>query len=380
MLKRTIEKKGKTLRYGYTTGSCATGATKAALEMFLSKEKIETINIDTPKGWPLHLVLHDQKITETGASCSIIKDAGDDPDITNGIKIVSKVMPSSKEGITFSRGEGVGVVTSVGLSIPPGEPAINPVPREMITREIKKVLENYSDSGVECPKGWVVEISIPQGKALAKRTFNPKLGIEGGLSVIGTSGIVEPMSEEALLASLKLEALVLKAKGYKEIIFVPGNYGKDFSKDLNLNEAVMIKTSNYMGFMLDIAETIGFEKILLVGHLGKLVKIAGGIFNTHSSIADGRMEILAAHCALLGGKKETIREIMEAKTTDEATDILFKEDIPEYFNHLAEVVKKKAMARVYGNIEIEVILFSKTHGGLGETAFAEEARKRLCIH
>lgn len=380
MLNKTIEKQGKELRYGYTTGSCATAATKGALEMFLNQKALKEIPIDTPKGWPLNLVLHDQKFSNEGASCSVIKDAGDDPDITNGIKIFSKIKPSETEGITFLGGFGVGKVTSVGLSIPPGEPAINPVPREMIAHEIKKVLEKYHTSSIKLPKGWVVEISIPQGEELAKRTFNPKLGIIGGLSIVGTSGIVEPMSEEALLASLKLELSVLKAKGYKEIIFIPGNYGKDFSKNLGLDEAFMVKTSNYMGFMLDTAEIMGFEKILLVGHLGKLVKVAGGIFNTHSNVADGRMEILGVYCGLLGGSQKTIEKIMTSKTTDEATEIIREENIPEYFNYLAEVVKKKTMARVYDNIEIEVIIFSKIHGYLGKTKSAEEARKRLCTH
>jgi len=381
MLNKTIEKNGKELRYGYTTGSCATATTKAALEMYLTQKKFETIKIDTPKGWPLDLVLHDQQFSENEASCSVIKDAGDDPDITNGIKIFSKVKPSDKEGIEFLGGIGVGTVTSVGLSIPIGEPAINPIPRETIAQEIQKVLETQQLKGKsDFPKGWTVEISIPQGEELAKRTFNPRLGIVGGLSVIGTSGIVEPMSEDALKATMKLELSVLKAKGHTEIIFAPGNYGKDFSEELGLNLDILTKTSNFLGFMLDEAERMGFEKILIVGHLGKLVKVAGGIFNTHSSVADGRMEILTAHAGILGASQSAMEKIMASKTTDEATDIILKENLSDYFNHLAETVKKKASERVYGSIEIEVILFSKIHGHLGESQNAEKMRKRLCIH
>ncbi|MGV8905204.1 MAG: cobalt-precorrin-5B (C(1))-methyltransferase CbiD [Acetobacterium sp.] len=381
MFNKTIEKNGKQLRYGYTTGSCAAAGTKAALEMYLSQEKQAYIKIDTPKGWPLELIIHDQQFSSSDASCSVIKDAGDDPDVTNGIKIFSKITPSDKSGIIFLAGIGVGTVTSVGLSIPPGEPAINPVPREMMTQEIENVLDRHRALGkIDLPKGWMVEISIPQGEELARRTFNPKLGIVGGLSVVGTSGIVEPMSEEALKATLKLELAVLKAKGMKEIIFVPGNYGKDFSLSLGLNEEILIKTSNYMGFMLDEAERMGFEKILIIGHLGKLVKLAGGIFNTHSSVADGRMEILTAHCGVLGGSQATMKKIMAAKTTDEATELILQEKLPDYFNHLAEVVQKKVTDRVYGSIEIEVILFSKIHGHLGESQNAEKMRKRLCIH
>lgn len=381
MLNKTIEKNGKQLRYGYTTGSCAAAGTKAALEMYLSQEIRLSINIDTPKGWPLDLVLHDQQFSQNEASCSVIKDAGDDPDITNGIKIFSKIMPSHRNGIIFLGGIGVGTVTSVGLSIPPGEPAINPVPREMMTREIGKVLEKYQHLGkTDLPQGWIVEISIPQGEELAKRTFNPKLGIVGGLSVVGTSGIVEPMSEDALKASLKLELAILKAKGVQEIIFVPGNYGKDFALGLGLSEDNLVKTSNFMGFMLDEAERMGFEKILVIGHLGKLVKVAGGIFNTHSSVADGRMEILTAHFGILGGSQTTMKKIMASKTTDEATALILAEKLPNYFNHLAEVVKKKITDRVYESIDIEVILFSKIHGHLGDSQNAEKMRKNLCIH
>ncbi len=381
MFDKTIEKNGKILRYGFTTGSCATAATKAALLMFLSQQKWETIQINTPKGWSLDLVLHDQTFSEHEACCSVVKDSGDDPDVTNGVKVFSKISPSDQAGISFVAGIGVGTVTSVGLSIPPGQPAINPTPREMITQELRAVLESDAvRHRADLPKGWQVELSIPQGVELAKRTFNPKLGIQGGLSIIGTSGIVEPMSEEALKASLKLELSVLHAKGFKEIIFVPGNYGKDFSEELGLDEDVLVKTSNFMGFMLDEAERMGFDKILLIGHLGKLVKLAGGIFNTHSSVADGRMEILTAHAGILGASRETMAKIMAAKTTDEATDIILAANLPDYFNHLAEVVRKKVTDRVYGTIDIEVVLFSKIHGFLGQSKDAEELRKRLCTH
>ena len=381
MFNKTVEKNGKIMRYGYTTGSCATAATKAALLMFLNQQKWDTVEISTPKGWELDLVLHDQLFSDHEASCSVVKDSGDDPDVTNGVKVFAKITPSDRAGIEFAAGVGVGTVTSVGLSIPPGEPAINPTPREMITQEINNILDSDMVKQLSnLPKGWRVELSIPQGLELAKRTFNPKLGIEGGLSIIGTTGIVEPMSEEAWTASLKLELSVLHARGFKEIIFVPGNYGKDFSDELGLDETVLVKTSNFMGFMLDEAERMGFDKILLIGHLGKLVKVAGGIFNTHSSVADGRMEILTAHAGLLGATRETMAKIMAAKTTDEATDIILAENLPDYFNHLAEVVRKKVTDRVYGTIEIEVVLFSKIHGLLGQSKDAEELRKRLCTH
>lgn len=343
--------------------------------MLLSREKIDIVGIDTPKGWPLEIEVFDGYFDEHSASCSVIKDAGDDPDITDGVKVFVKIIQKPEVGIIFKGGIGVGTVTLKGLSIPVGEPAINPVPREMITREMMKVIKEYDAEG-----GYEVEISIPDGVELAKRTFNPKLGIEGGLSVVGTSGIVEPMSEEALKASMKLELAMLKTKGAETIIFVPGNYGKDFAESMDLRLDVLIKTSNFIGFMFEEAERMGFKKILLIGHLGKLVKVAGGLFNTHSAVADGRMEILAAHCALLGGSRECVRKIMNSTTTDEATDYLQAENLPGYFDHLAEAVKKRCMAKVYQNIEVEVVLFSKTHGHLGESSGAKEMINALCIH
>lgn len=373
---KTIEKNGKELRYGYTSGSCATAATKAALLMFLRQEKQERVEILTPKGWALDLKVYDQAYDKNQASCSVIKDSGDDPDITNGLKIFSKISPSNRPGISFVAGEGVGQVTAKGLSIPPGQPAINPVPRKMMEAVVEEVLKACESR--QKYRGWQIEIAIPQGKELAKRTFNPKLGIEGGLSIIGTSGIVEPMSEEALKASLKLELAVLRAKEIEEIIFVPGNYGKDFSRELGLPQDRLIKTSNYIGFMLDQAEGLAIKKILMVGHLGKLVKVAGGIFNTHSSVADGRLEILAAHAGILGASQDQIIKIMESRTTDQAVDSLLK--LPDYFNHLADQVKEKASGRVINTIEIEVILFSKIHGFLGESKGAKKMREALCIH
>ncbi|MDO4288082.1 MAG: cobalt-precorrin-5B (C(1))-methyltransferase CbiD [Eubacterium sp.] len=374
MLDRYIEKGGKRLRYGYTTGSCAAAAAKAALTMLLGQRQVTQVDIDTPKGWPLTLEVCDAHYSAAEASCAVVKDAGDDPDITDGIKIFATVRPSDKP-LVFKGGVGVGTVTLKGLSLPVGEPAINPVPREMIAREMDKVKKEYGVTG-----GYEVEISIPEGVELAKRTFNPKLGILGGLSVAGTSGIVEPMSEEALKESMRLELSMLRARGEDRALFVPGNYGKDYAEALGLNLDLLVKTSNFIGFMLEEAERLGFKKILFVGHLGKLVKVAGGLFNTHSAVADGRMEILAANAALLGGSQALVQKIMASTTTDEAAEYLLEANIPGYFDHLAKAVKARCQGKVYNNIDIEVIIFSKAQGHLGESAKAKEMMEELCIH
>ena len=375
MLDRYIEKGGKRLRFGYTTGSCAAAAAKAALTMLLTQEPVTQVDIDTPKGWPLSLEIHDARFDRQEASCAVVKDAGDDPDITNGVKVFAKVCLTAAPGIIYKGGLGVGTVTLKGLSLAVGEPAINPVPREMIARELDKVKQDFGFTG-----GCEVEISIPEGVELAKRTFNPRLGIVGGLSVAGTSGIVEPMSEEALKASMKLELSMLRAKGEDTAIFVPGNYGKDYAESIGLNLERLVKTSNFVGFMLEEAEHMGFKRILFIGHLGKLVKVAGGLFNTHSAVADGRMEILAANAALLGADQALVKKIMASTTTDEAAEYILNAGLPAYFNDLAERVKARCMAKVYGNIEIEVIIFSKALGHLGESVMAKKMVEELCIH
>lgn len=374
-LDKFVEKGGKRLRYGYTTGSCATAAAKGAVTMVLTQGLTDFVSIDTPKGWTLNLDLHDCQVSPESATCSVVKDAGDDPDVTHGVKVYATVTKKESPGITFCGGLGVGTVTRAGLSIAVGEPAINPVPREMMTREIMKVMKDKDYAG-----GFEVKIAIPQGVELARRTFNPKLGIVGGLSVVGTSGIVEPMSEEALKESMRLELAMLKAQNTLKIIFVPGNYGRDYALAQGLPDALMVKTSNYMGYMLEEAEHMGFEEILLVGHLGKLVKVAGGLFNTHSAVCDGRMEILAAHAALLGAPQELVAKIMESVTTDEATNYLLAQGLDGYFDHLAQAVKKRCEAKVYGNIHIEAILFSKEHGFLGASSGALEMEKKRCTH
>lgn len=361
-----IEKGGKRMRYGYTTGSCATAASKGAATMLLSGERRNAITIDTPKGWQLAIDLYDIEMTAEAVTCSVIKDAGDDPDVTDGMRVFATVRRQTEPGVTFKGGPGVGRVTLSGLSIPVGEPAINPTPRAMMRRELAVVAKDFGYTG-----GFEVTIAMPEGIELAKRTFNPKLGVVGGLSVIGTSGVVTPMSEESLKASMKLELSVLREKGYENILYVPGNYGEDFAKSLGLDRAPMIKISNFVGFMLEQAERMGVKRILFIGHLGKLIKVAGGIFQTHSAVSDARMEILAANAAWMGADRGCIDRILHCTTTDDAIPIIREAGLDGYFDHIARRVKARCEARVYGNVAFEVILFSRNCGLLGQTAGAK---------
>ncbi|NLN97624.1 MAG: cobalamin biosynthesis protein CbiD [Eubacteriaceae bacterium] len=374
-LDKFIEKGGKKLRYGYTTGSCATAAAKGAVTSLLSGQLCSEVTIDTPKGWPLTLELIDCEFTEEWARCGVQKDAGDDPDVTDGLQIYVRAELTDQEGIQLLAGEGVGTVTLKGLSVPPGEPAINPVPREMICNEVNQVLSDYN-----CNKGVLLEFTIPGGAEIAKRTFNPRLGVVGGLSIIGTTGIVEPMSEQALKETMAVELSILEGKGYRDIIFVPGNYGKNFVRSLGLDTDKLVKISNYVGFMFEKSEKMSIDRILFVGHLGKMIKVAGGIFHTHSSVADGRLEIMAAHAALLGAGQKCIEQIMAATTTDDAMEAIDQEHLPGYYDHLAEVIKRKCEEKVFHHKKVEVILFSNKAGYLGQSKEAEKLKERLCIH
>lgn len=339
----------KKLRKGYTTGTSAAGAAKAGALFLLHDEPLTEILISLPQGKTAKLPLSLCEKKGDTATCAIIKDGGDDPDITTGLAIVAEVTLSNSGHITIEGGKGVGRVTQKGLKIPPGQAAINPVPREMIKTNLLEVLPK--DIGAE------VVISVPQGEQIAKKTFNPKLGIEGGISILGSTGIVNPMSEDALMESIGLELNLLKEKGYENIIYAFGNYGMDFLRSQGIDESGVVKISNYIGFMLEEALDKGIKKILLSGHIGKLVKVAGGIFNTHSRKADGRLEILTAYAALEGADKNTCEEIFNSKTTSAAVEIIEREHLTHIYQRIVENAAKRAESYVYNEIEIGVILF-----------------------
>ncbi|MEG2812801.1 MAG: cobalt-precorrin-5B (C(1))-methyltransferase CbiD, partial [Clostridium sp.] len=307
-------KGGKELRCGYTTGSCSAAASKASTLMLLTRKKIEMVQIETPKGIPLHLKVEDQVITDSYASCSIVKDGGDDPDVTTGLKVYSTASYSKDSGIHIDGGKGVGRVTKGGLAIPIGQAAINPVPRKMIEYEVKALLEEE-----EATRGINIVISVKGGEETALRTFNPRLGIEGGISILGTTGIVEPMSDDAIIESFKAEMRMHKSLGYKTLVIAPGNYGQVFSREnYNLSDERVIKVGNFIGEALDYGNYLGFDGIVLIGHMGKMVKLAGGIMNTHSKVGDCRGELLSLYTLLEGGTIEDGEKILTSTTTDEA--------------------------------------------------------------
>jgi len=337
--------KEKKLRLGVTTGTCAAAAVKAAV-LFLQGVEMSFVEVETPRHKWLSVPVKHVRKTELGAMACVQKDAGDDPDITNGVSVWAEVViDNAGPVITICGGEGIGIVTKPGLSIAVGEAAINPGPRWMIEQVARSVLL----SG----KGAAITISIPAGVQLAKRTLNPILGIEGGLSVLGTTGIVHPMSEEAWKSSLVPQIRVVKGLGHEDIVFVPGKIGYDIAVNrYGLPKDQVVQTSNFIGYMLEHAVKCGIKRVLLFGHIGKLVKVAGGIFHTHSRMADARQEVMAAYLAGMGAAVEVVNRILECTTTEAAMTIIADHNLQHVYHVIARRATLRAERYVFGELTV----------------------------
>ena len=366
------------LRTGYTTGSCAAAAAKAATHMLVSGEVVGEVSLVTPAGIRLYLEVEDIVKEKNYVSCAIRKDSGDDPDVTNGILVYARVTFAQDDGVKskviLEAGEGIGRVTQKGLEQSIGDPAINLVPRRMIRAAVEEELQK---AGID--RGVRVMIWVPDGAEIARKTFNPKLGIEGGISILGTTGIVEPMSEKALTDTIFVEMKVRRENGMDYCYVVPGNYGSDFLHDtLGYQEDAAVKCSNYVGEVIDDAVRLQMKGILLVGHIGKFIKLAAGIMNTHSRQADGRMEILAAHAAMAGGSRELIRQLMECITTTAALELLEKEGIlKEVMSTVMIKIEEHLKHRAGDGLEIGAVMFSKEMGILGKTSDADRLAQKI---
>lgn len=362
----------KKMRRGHTTGTCAAAASKAAAEALLTGKPVEKVRIHTPKGITLDLPVEDLTVSGTSAKCAVRKDGGDDIDATHGTLIYSEVSLAD-QGISIDGGQGVGRVTRKGLDQPVGNAAINRVPRSMIAEALTDVASATGYGG-----GFSVLVTIPAGEELAKKTFNPRLGIIGGISVLGTSGIVEPMSETALVNTIKAEMNMRAAEGHKLLLVVPGNYGKDFSDNMpGLDADSAVKCSNFVGEMLDYACELKVD-ILLISNLGKIVKVAGGIMNTHSRNADSRMEIIAANAAMVGADICAVQRIMDCISTDDALDVLNEFDLIEpTCARLAERIEFYMNHRTGGAIRTAAVVFSSVYGLLSKTSLADQMIKEL---
>lgn len=370
----------KELRKGFTTGSCGAAAAKAALYMLLTGSVKDEIEIITPGGALFRTEVKDIFRGENRVRCAVVKDGGDDPDVTTGLHVTAEVRAEERTDgdleIQIEGGPGVGRVTLPGLDQPVGNAAINRVPRQMIEKELSEVAELLDFRG-----RIRVILSVPGGEAAAERTFNPRLGIEGGISILGTTGIVEPMSTRAILDTIRVELNQRKALGDRIAAVSPGNYGLNFMKETygyDLNRSV--KCSNYVGDTVDMVREMDFRGMLLTGHIGKLIKVSGGIMNTHSKEGDARMELLAAGVIRAGGSMDTLRGILNCRVTEEALSIVQAES-PALLRTSMESVMDRILyyLRKRGGEElpVECILYSNEFGLLAASPGAMDMLEKL---
>ena len=396
MLEEYMVKQNRRLRCGYTTGSSAAAAAGAAAEMLLGGEDISCTELMTPKGILLKLDVEAAVRGEGFVSCGVRKDGGDDPDVTDGLLICARVeyaggsegpgavLGTAQEGfpessptegtrVVIDGGEGVGRVTLPGLEQPVGAAAINRVPRRMIREAVLEVCVAYGFEG-----SLKVTVSVPEGEEIAKKTFNPRIGILGGISILGTTGIVEPMSESALIHSIKVEMKVQLKRGNGYLVVIPGNYGTVFSRnELGVDTERTMKCSNFIGETVDFAAELGARGLLFIGHIGKFIKLSGGIMNTHSRNADSRMELLAAAAIRAGAPLSVLSEVLKAVTTDEGLRILKDAGFLEAaMRHVTERAGFYLQARAGGALQTEVMIFSNVYGLLGQTKGAAELLER----
>ena len=367
-------KNNKKMRYGYTTGSCAAAAAKGAVEILLENKKIQQVELMTPKGILLNLELLHISQGDGWVSCAVKKDGGDDPDVTNGLEIYVKAQKTEIPGIRLEGGQGVGRVTKKGLEQPVGSPAINKVPRSMILKETEEICSQTGYKG-----GLLLTVSVPGGAEAGARTFNPRLGIQGGISILGTSGIVEPMSEDALIKSIEIEMRQKVENGAEYLLITPGNYGAAYLKEhMELPFEESMKCSNYIGETLDMALDMGVKGILFVSHIGKFVKVAGGIMNTHSRCADSRAELLAANAIRAGISMDGAKEILDTITTDEALSVILRENLLEpLMRELTDRILYYLNHRTYDRMLLGAVVFSNEYGYLGETENTRELIRLL---
>ena len=360
---------GKKLRKGFTTGTCATAATAAAISMILNQDIEEKVTVSTANGVEVTMDIKDPSFGELTASAAVEKDGGDDADATHGLLIYSTVtlIPDSND-IEIDGGEGVGRVTQKGLKCDVGMAAINPTPRAMIEKTARQLL------GPNC--GAKIIISVPGGEETAKLTYNSRLGIVGGISILGTTVIVNPMSEESWKASITIELTMLYNQGYRSVVLAPGNYGEDFATNvLGIPPHRIVNMSNFVGHVLKEVQRIGFTRVLMVGHMGKFVKVAGGIFSTHSKDSDARMEIIMANLALLGAPVELLEKVDQCITTDAAGTLIEEYHYEEVYQVLVDKMKfrsERLLRNRKPEVSIDVVTFGTEAGYLASTQTLEE--------
>lgn len=357
------------LRFGYTTGSCATAAAKAATMGLFQGNIPDEVEINTPTGITLRMKIFDKYLSQYTSACTVQKDAGDDPDITHGCKIYARVERNHTHTIEIDGGEGVGRVTKPGLQVAIGEAAINPVPRRMIEHAVREVVGE--GMGVK------IIISVPNGKLLAEKTFNSKLGIVGGISIIGTTGIVRPMSEDAFKHSLLCGLDIARGYGYETAVLVPGNIGKRSIHTLtDIPNDQVIQTSNFVGFMLEAALKRHFKKVILAGHPGKLVKLIRGDFHTHSAVSQPANDILIDIIRQSQSEPRSLDALQQDTTVEGIVELLRDRGNLSLMHDVAEKIETKVLEfckdkQPSSNMEAGIILFDMKGSVIGISRSAQ---------
>lgn len=366
----------KQLKGGYTTGACLAAGAKAGAMIMQGEDPGDRVDIVALDGTPLQIPIASVELLAHGVKVEIIKDAGDDPDITNGTSVFitfsfltqEQLQPVYGQSILykqilFETGQGIGHATKPGLSLAVGEPAINPGPRQLVYNSIKDIIGD---------KACLVRVEIPAGTELATKTLNPVLGIEGGISVIGTTGVLRPMSEEAFKNSLVPQIEVAKAAGFTTQIFVPGKIGERIATSWGLPTEAMVQTSNFIGFMLEAGADHGLERILLFGHIGKLAKVAAGVFHTHNRVGDARLEVLAAYSAAQGMPAEGVQRILQAVTTEEALPVIEEYGLQSVYQVIAARASYRAERLLFNRLQVGTVLVTLQGKLLGMDEKAKE--------
>lgn len=371
----------KQLKGGYTTGACLAAGAKAGAMIMQGEDPGDRVDIVALDGTPLQIPIASVELLAHGVKVEIIKDAGDDPDITNGTSVFitfsfltqEQLQPVYGQSILykqilFEAGQGIGHATKPGLSLAVGEPAINPGPRQLVYNSIKDIIGD---------KTCLVRVDIPAGTELATKTLNPVLGIEGGISVIGTTGVLRPMSEEAFKNSLVPQIEVAKAAGFTTQIFVPGKIGERIATSWGLPTEAMVQTSNFIGFMLEAGADHGLERILLFGHIGKLAKVAAGVFHTHNRVGDARLEVLAAYSAAQGMPAEGVQRILQAVATEEALPVIEEYGLQSVYQVIAARASYRAERLLFNRLQVGTVLVTLQGKLLGMDEKAKEIGRDL---
>jgi cobalt-precorrin-5B (C1)-methyltransferase len=346
--------KKEKLRTGYTTGTSATAAAKAALLAIINQTKIEDVEVKLPKGSFIKIPIYLCQFDKNGSKCSVIKDGGDDPDVTHGAEIVVDLSFTDKiNEIEIDGGEGVGVVTKPGLGLELNKAAINPVPKKMINDNLREIINKY-----HLKKGIKVIISVPKGKELGPKTDNPRIGILNGISILGTSGIVIPFSTASYAASIRQNLDVAIAMGNDTVVLTTGGRSEDFAKKIvNLPEHCFVQMGDFSGYTIQQCAKKEIKKAYVVGFIGKLAKMAAGVKQTHVKGSKVDMNFLAELAKKCNANDKTIESIKKANTARHVSEIIIENNVSGFFEEICNETYKHMRKHSENKVPLDVILF-----------------------